>query len=251
MLTNQHFLVTGAGSGIGAACSRFLAAAGAFVWVNDLRRAAAEETVDAIKGAGGGAQAIEGDVSEPSLWLEPILESGVLHGIVHCAGFDVASAMGDADMHAFDQALAAMVTGPFELSQRLLPNLTEARGACLVFIASVHALATEPGVSAYAAAKGALVSMVRSIAQDLGPRRIRAVAVSPGYVDTPLLDKSFTSMPDPQAARARANELHPLGRIGRPEDIAGLVRFLLSAEAEFINGSNVVIDGGLIAMLPQ
>jgi NAD(P)-dependent dehydrogenase (short-subunit alcohol dehydrogenase family) len=174
-----------------------------------------------------------------------------LHGIVHAAGYDLSTPMGDTEIWAFDRALDVMVIGPFELTQHLLPSLESAQGACLVFIASVHALATEPGVSAYAAAKGAQISMVRSIAQDLGPKKIRAVSVSPGYVDTPLLAKWFESQPDPAETRRHADGLHPLGRIGQAEDIAALVTFLLSPQAEFINGANLVIDGGLTAQLPR
>jgi NAD(P)-dependent dehydrogenase (short-subunit alcohol dehydrogenase family) len=248
-LSNQSYLVTGAGSGIGAACGKFLGSAGAKVWVNDRNPDAAEAVVSRLRGDGAVAFAVPGDVGEPGPWLEPVAEGGALNGIVHCAGFHVPTVIGEAELAVFHCGLRAMVTGPFEITQRLLPNLTDARGACVVFVASVHAMTTEPGVSGYAAAKGAQVSMVRSMFQDLGPKRIRVLSVCPGYVDTPLLAEFFDSQPDPQAARDRADALHPMGRIGTPEDVAGLITFLVSPQAEFINGSSVVIDGGLTAML--
>lgn len=185
-----------------------------------------------------------GDVAEPGEWLDPIDR---LDAIVHAAGYDLYSPVGDADMCEFDRLHRVMVRGPFDLTQRMVPHLNP--GACVLFVSSVHALATEPATSAYAAAKGAQVSMIRSMAQDLGPSKIRVVSVSPGYVDTPLLAKWIDSMPDPAATRAHAASLHPLGRMGRPEDIASLVTFLISTAAEFINATNVVIDGGLTAHL--
>ena len=239
-LSDKIVLVTGAGSGIGAACARSAGESGAFVWVNDLRFETAHRTAAEL----GRAQTLPGDVAEPGDWLDPVDR---LDAIVHCAGYDLYTPVGQADMAEFDRLHQVMVRGPFDLTQRLLPKMNA--GGCVLFIASVHALATEPGTSAYAAAKGAQISMIRSMAQDLGPAKIRVVAVSPGYVDTPLLGKWIESTPDPAATRAHAENLHPLGRIGRPEDVASLVTFLISPMAEFINGTNVVIDGGLTAQL--
>jgi NAD(P)-dependent dehydrogenase (short-subunit alcohol dehydrogenase family) len=239
-LSNRAFLVTGAGSGIGEACARTIAGAGGMVWVNDLNAAAAERVATSI----AGASAMPGDVANPD-WTSPIEE---LHGIVHCAGYDAYSPIGETDMELFERLHRVMVSGPFDMTQRLLPKLQ--REGCIVFVASVHAIATEPGTSAYASAKGAQVSMTRSMALDLGPRRIRVLSVSPGYVDTPLLRRWIDGAADPVQTRAHAESVHPLGRLGKPEDIAQLVTFLLSPLAEFVNATNVVIDGGLTAQLP-
>jgi len=242
-LSGRSILVTGGGSGIGAACCLQMAEAGAFVWVNDRDAAAAGRTADLV----GFSKAVPGDVARPHEWAHQI--HGPLHGIVNNAGYDLSSPVGGTDMDAFEQLQRVMVTGPFALLQLLLPALEQAEGACVVFISSVHALATEPATSAYAAAKGGQISMVRSLIQDLGPKRIRAVNVSPGYVDTPLLGKWIDSTEDPAATRSHASGLHPLGRMGRPDDIARAVAFLISPLAEFINGTNLVVDGGLTAHL--
>jgi len=242
-LGGKSFLVTGGGSGIGAACCRQLASAGAFVWVNDRNALAAEETARSI----GTGKAVAGDVALPESWVDEI--QGPLHGIVNNAGYDLYSPVGETDMAAFEQLQRVMVTGPFALLQCLLPNLEAADGACVLFVSSVHGIATEPATSGYAAAKGAQISMVRSLIQDLGPKRIRAVNVSPGYVDTPLLSKWIDSTEDPAETRSHADGLHPLGRMGRPDDIAQVVTFLLSPLAEFVNGANIVVDGGLTAHL--
>lgn len=244
-LSGKSFLVTGAGSGIGAACSRALASAGAFVWVNDLNASAAAELASEISGS-----AVAGDVSNSRAWVEPIVNSGVLQGIVHNAGYDLSTPVGKTNVDDFERAVRVMVTGPFDLTQALLPALRAAHGSAIVFISSVHSLTTESNTSAYAGAKGAINAMVRSMCQDLGGDEIRVVAVSPGYIDTPLLRSWLESTPDPAETRRHSESLHPLGRIGMPEDIAALVTFLLSPLAGFINGTNVVIDGGLTAQLP-
>ncbi len=243
-LTGKTALVTGAGSGIGAACARFLAEVGALVWVNDLDADRASLVASQI-----GGRALPGNVAEPGPWLNPLIAHGELHGLVHNAGYDMLSPVGSTDRADFDQLLRVQLTGPFEITQRLLPALQAANGAVVIHIASVHARATNPDTSAYAAAKGGQVAMINSMAQDLGKFGIRVLAVSPGFVDTGLIDAWAQSTPDPAATREFANGLHPLGRIGTPEDIAAFVTFLASPYAEFINATNLVIDGGLTTRL--
>jgi NAD(P)-dependent dehydrogenase (short-subunit alcohol dehydrogenase family) len=243
-LKGKNCLVTGAGSGIGRGCARLLAEAGAFVWVNDLEEASAKRVAKEV-----GGEALPGDVALPGDWLKPVLDRGTLHALIHNAGYDLTTRVGQTERSEFERLLAIQVTGPFEMTQRLLPSLRKANGASVIHIASVHAIATVAEMSAYSACKGALVSMVRSMAQDLGADKIRALAVSPGYVDTPLLEEWIQSTPDPKKTREHAEQLHPLGRIGTPEDIAALVTYLVSPLAEFINGTNVVIDGGLTSHL--
>jgi NAD(P)-dependent dehydrogenase (short-subunit alcohol dehydrogenase family) len=221
-----------------------LASAGAFVWVNDIDEASAVRVAKEI-----GGEPLPGDVAKPGPWLDPVLDRGALHGLVHNAGYDLSTLMGSTDMAEFERLVAIQVTGPYDMTQRLFPVLKEMHGACVVFIASVHATATAGDMGGYAACKGALVSMVRGLAYDMGRYGIRSVAVSPGYVDTPQMDQWVESSPNPAATRARANSLHPLGRIGTPEDVASLVTFLVSPLAEFINGANFIIDGGLTARL--
>lgn len=240
-LSGKAALVTGAGSGIGAACARALTEAGAFVWVNDLTPEQANPVAAEVDGS-----PLAGDVAEPGDWLSPVL-GGPLHILVHNAGYDLATRVGQTNRQDFDRILRVMVTGPFDMTQHLLPALKNAKGACVIHIASIHATCTTDEMSAYAGAKGALVSMVKSMCQDLGPHSIRVLALSPGYVETPLMDAWVETTPDPAATRSHANDLHPLGRIGRPEDIAAFVTFLASPLAEFVNGVNLIIDGGLTA----
>lgn len=243
-LAGKTALVTGAGSGIGRGCALALAGAGAYVFVNDL----AEDRALAVAQEVGG-EAIVGDVAEPGWWLDPVLAKGPLHILVHNAGYDLYTPVGETDMDTFKRLHAVMLAGPYDMVQLLLPSLKAANGAAVIFISSVHAQATTPNCSAYAAAKGGQVSMVRSMCQDLGQFKIRALNVSPGYVDTPLIRQWLNSSPSPEKLLKDTESLHPMGRIGTPEDVGALVAFLASPLAEYINGVNLTIDGGLTARL--
>jgi meso-butanediol dehydrogenase/(S,S)-butanediol dehydrogenase/diacetyl reductase len=245
-LSGKTALVTGAGTGIGESCARCLSECGAFVWVNDLEADRAHQVAKDIKG-----QALIGDVAQDGPWLQPVLDHGQLHVLVHNAGYDLPSPISDLDPAEFNRLIAVQVTGPTQITRQLLPALKAAQGAAIIHIASVHALVTEPAMSAYAACKGALVSMVRGMAQDLGPDQIRVLAVSPGYIQTALLEQWIESRPAPETTRAASHALHPLGRMGTPQDIGNLVAFLASPLAEFMTGTNVVIDGALSACLYQ
>lgn len=245
-LNGKTALVTGAGSGIGAACAKALAEAGAFTWVNDIDAEKASNVAQAI-----GGRALAGDVAQPGDWLDPVVDRGALHVLVHNAGYDLTTEVGKTDRPVFDRLLGVQLAGPFEMTQRLLEPLKRADGAVVIFISSVHAVATNAGMSAYAASKGGQVAMVHSLAQDLGEFKIRALAVSPGFIQTPLMDDWVNGSADPAATRSFAEKLHPMGRIGTPEDVASLVAFLASPLAEFINGTNVVVDGALCARLHE
>jgi NAD(P)-dependent dehydrogenase (short-subunit alcohol dehydrogenase family) len=236
-LSGKVALVTGAGRGIGLGCARALARAGAFVWVNDLDAEAARRAADEI-----GGKPLPGDVANPSDWLNPAIERGVLHILVHNAGYDFPTPMGATDMAAFDRLHRVQISGPFAITQMLFEQLKAANGAATIYIASVHATITEPLASAYAGGKAAQIAMVRGLALELGEHKIRALAVSPGYVDTALVAASDLSS-------AEIDALHPMGRMGQPEDIGNLVAFLASPLAEFVNGTNVIIDGALTARL--
>jgi NAD(P)-dependent dehydrogenase (short-subunit alcohol dehydrogenase family) len=243
-LANKCILVTGAGSGIGAACARRLAESGASVWVNDLDKEAAESVAKEI-----GGHALVGDVADPGTWIGPILDRPSLHGIVHNAGYDLWSELESMDRRQAERLHHVMVSGPLQMTQLLLEPLRRAQGACVLFIASIHSRVTESGMISYAAAKGAQVAMVNALSQDLGRYQIRALSVSPGYIDTPIMSEWLAGTNDPVMMRKKVEAIHPLGRIGRPEDVANLVAFLISPLASFMTGTNVVIDGGISTKL--
>jgi NAD(P)-dependent dehydrogenase (short-subunit alcohol dehydrogenase family) len=172
-----------------------------------------------------------------------------LHVLVNNAGVNLFKGMQETTATEWNAIFAVDSTGVYLVTRAALPLLTTAQGASVINIASVHATLTVANMTAYAAAKGAVLAMGRSLAQELGPLGIRVNTISPGFMDTPLLQSWLQAQPDPVAAMARVNSYHPLGRIGTPEDIGRLATFLASDLAGFMTGANLVLDGGLTTRL--
>lgn len=252
-LCSRVALVTGAGAGIGKGCALELARSGAQVLVNDIDEAAGENTVEEITRLGKRASFIRADVSSEAevtkMAREISNQFGTLHVLVNNAGFNLFKSIADFTPAEWDRLMGVDLKGTFLCTKLLLPLLKKAESASVVNIASVHAHATIASLAAYAAAKGGIVALVRSLAQELGPFGIRVNSVSPGFIDTPLMDRWLASEPDAVATMKRVNGLHPLGRIGTPQDIGQLIVFLASDCSAFITGTDICIDGGLTARL--
>ncbi|MBC8160800.1 MAG: SDR family oxidoreductase [Roseiflexaceae bacterium] len=252
-LANKIALVTGAGAGIGRGIALALAEAGATVLVNDQNAESAYETVAQIAGQNGQAQAIVADISDERA-VKQLFEhiAGTydgLHVLVNNAGFNLFKGIVDTTPDDWDRIFAVDLRGLYLVTRHALRLLQAAGDASIVNIASVHAQLTVANITAYAAAKGGVVAIGRSLAQELGPFGIRVNTISPGFVMTPLLERWLDAEPDRAATLARVNSYHPLGRIGTPGDIGALVTFLASPYASFITGANVPIDGGLSTRL--
>lgn len=252
-LDGRVALVTGAGEGIGRGVALALAAAGAEVIVNDKNAETGEGTATEIRVGGGHARFVQADVSDPhavaAMFHTIAARTPALHVLVNNAGFNLFKGIQETTMEEWEAIFKVDSTGVYLVTKAALPLLKAAGGASVVNIASVHAQLTVANITAYAAAKGAVVAMGRSLAQELGPLGIRVNTISPGFMDTPLLDRWLASEPDPAATMARVNGYHPLGRIGRPEDIGNLATFLAGDVSGFITGANIVIDGGLTTRL--
>jgi 3-oxoacyl-[acyl-carrier protein] reductase len=251
MLTNKTALVTGASRGIGRAIARALAAAGAHVIVHYGHAAAdADSLVAEVRAAGGKADTANADLSTPdgaATLAEQVraIVPGRLDIFVSNAGI---AKTGPTESHSgadFDNLFATNVRGPFLLVKELLPLLGE--GSNIVVISSLvaHAVPGNPGqagrppLPAYAATKGALDTLVRHWASELGPRGIRVNAVAPGVIQTDM--STFTRT---EAGRNLTLELQALKRIGRPEDVADVVAFVVSEGARWITGATIPVDGG-------
>ncbi|MCE9592476.1 MAG: SDR family oxidoreductase [Planctomycetes bacterium] len=252
-LVGKVALVTGAGSGIGRGVAQVLAKVGAHVVAVDVNAATAKETAERITRDGGKATGLAGDVSSDASMIgvmERVAKDlgGGLHVLVNNAGVELFKGIQDTSYTDWDKIVDVDLKGVFISTKAGLPLLKKAGGsggAYIVNIASVHAHATVPNLTAYAAAKGGVVGMTRSLSMELGPLGIRVNSISPGFVDTPMVQRWLNSMPNPQAELERVHKLHAVPRIGTPEDIGQMIAFLASGYADFVVGANLTIDGGL------
>jgi len=236
-------VVTGGASGIGRACAQALAEVGRPVAVWDLSTEGAESVVSSL---GVPSIGLGLDVTDETAVAEAIEATREalpsIGGLVHAAGMVVAEPVGAIDFANFQRVLDVNLVAHARITQLLLVDLKASNpGSAVVGIASIEALIGHAAIPAYCSSKAGLVGLTRSMAAALGPEGIRVNAVCPGYIETPMLAPSFAvpKMLDTYVASS------VLGRIGQPEDVAGVVRFLLSADAAFVTGQAIVVDGGV------
>ena len=252
-LKNRVALVTGSAQGIGAGIARVLARAGADVVVCDIQAEGGQATAAEVAEIGSRSLFVLADISDPvavSAMMDQVAaEFGHLDILVNNAAIEYFRSIEDTTIDEWDRTQEVDLKGIFLMTKFSLPLLKKSDHAVVVNISSVHSVATIPDLGAYAAAKGGIVALTRSLAQDLGREEIRAICVSPGFINSPMAQAWFDSQPDPQATLDRVNAMHPVGHIGEPEDIGNFIAFACSDKGGFINGVNVVIDGGLTSKL--
>lgn len=246
-------MVTGGGSGIGAASSVRLAQAGADVVVSDVDAEAAARTAEAVAQCGVRALAVQLDVADEQRWKEVVgeltAELGtvtVLHsnaGLMSAVPRDLDIAELEAEV--WDAVMAVNVKGSFLACKHLVPGMREAGGGSIVLTSSIAAYAANVHRSAYATSKGALNSFAKSIAVMCGPQGIRCNTVAPGVVVT---EGSRVAISDERFAEMSAGI--PLRRVADPVDVANVVAFLASDQAAYISGQAIVVDGGFTSQMP-
>lgn len=242
-LDSRTAVVVGAGGGIGAACARGLADFGAHVVCADLDESHARETVRHIEAAGGKADAAGFDVREPSAVPALLERFGTPDVLVHTPAVNVRKALLDITDEEFERVMELNMTGTFRLVRDVGAAMAQRGSGSIVVFSSIRARVVEPGQGAYAATKAGVVQMLRALAAELAPRGVRANAVAPGIVETPLTDQIRA---DAQWSRAYA-EKSMLRRWAKPEEMVGAVAYLASDASSYVTGSLLMVDGGWTA----
>jgi len=251
LLEDKTAIVTGAGSGIGAASAQRFAAEGAAVICADIRLARAQQTADSIIAAGGRAAAVEVDVRS-SAQNEAMVDRAVQEfGGIDAAFFNAGTIRpGNAvklSEDDWDVVMDTNVKSIFLGAKFVLPVMADGGGGSIINTASVSGLRGDPAGIAYGASKAAVINLTRCLATDHAAQGIRVNAIAPGAIDTPPIQRMLAD----EATRASVGRTHLLGRIGRPEEIAATAVWLASAESSFITGETIVVDGGLTSRAAQ
>lgn len=249
----RRVVVSGSTRGIGEATVRHLTALGARTVVHGTDAARGTALAGELAGRGPGAVFVAVDLSDedgPARLIDAAYAAfGTVDALVNNAGanrFHGVLGAAPADLEA---CLALDLRAAWLTSRRFAERAGE-RGGAIVNVSSNHAFATLPGVFPYNVAKAGMQALTQSLAIELAGRGFRANAVVPGYVDTPINVAYFGTFDDPAAERQRVESLHPLGRIGRPDEVARAIAFLANDdEAGFVTGTSLVVDGGRSALL--
>lgn len=171
-----------------------------------------------------------------------------LDGVSHNAGIQRYGDVVQTSLDLWNEVMAINLTGAFLVAKAAMPALRRSRGA-LVLTASIQGMAAQKGALAYVAAKHGLLGLVNGMAMDEAEHGVRVNGVAPGSVDTPMLRDAIALDPNPEALGRAVDEMHPLGRRARPEEVASVIAFLLSEEASFMTGETVRVDGGVLSRI--
>lgn len=244
--TNRTAIVTGGGSGIGAAVARALGREGANVLVTDVDEDAAQQVAGDIEQAGAKAAAMKHDVASPEAAEDVVRRArerfGALHLAVNNAGIGgELNPVADYGIEAWNRVIGINLNGVFYGMKYQIPAIADAGGGAIVNMASILGSVGTANSAAYVAAKHGVLGLTKAVALEYASSKVRINAVGPGYIDTPLLKVL------PDDARAGLVKLHPIGRLGSADEVAELTLFLLSERASFITGSYHLVDGGYTA----
>jgi NAD(P)-dependent dehydrogenase (short-subunit alcohol dehydrogenase family) len=246
-LEGKIALVTGAASGIGRAVAGRFVAEGARVALIDRNAILLTQAASELAAAGR-AWGFAADVTDPDAAAQVVAEVratwGVPDVLVTSAAISKGGTLTATPAESWDRVFEVNVRGVYLWCRAVLPAMVEAGRGSIITVASQLALAGGRGNAAYLASKGAVMSLTRSIALDYAEHGVRANCLVPGAIETPFLEASFARQPDPTTARERSRARHPLGRFGRPAEVAAAALFLASDESSFTTGALLAVDGG-------
>jgi NAD(P)-dependent dehydrogenase (short-subunit alcohol dehydrogenase family) len=245
-------VVTGGASGIGRAAAEILAARGAAVAILDVKGGEGQSVADGVAARGGRAIFCPADVAQAAEVNSAVGQAreafGPIDALIASAGIQrYGNALTTPD-EQWAEVMSVNLNGAWYAARACLPDLRR-RGGAIVNVASVQSLASQTNVLAYTVSKHAMIGLTRSMAIDFAPDNVRVNAVCPGTVDTPMLRWSASLDPNPQSVIEACENMHPLGRIARPEEIAEVIAFLAHESASFVTSAVWTVDGGLLARI--
>ncbi len=246
-LQGKVALISGGARGIGAAIARLFASEGAKVCIGDILQEDGNKTVQEILSKGYPALFVKLDVTQPDDWARAVSQTlaqlGGLDILVNNAGIQIARPLEEMTLETWNKVMAVNITGVFLGTKAVLETMKKNRRGSIVNISSISGIVGTSGSAPYAASKGAVRVFTKYSAIQLAKYGIRVNSIHPGVVETPL---TAAGLSDPER-RQRSISLHPLGRLGTPEDIAYGALYLASDESSWVTGTELVIDGGFTA----
>ena len=247
LLENKVAIITGSGSGIGKAMALLYAKEGAKIVVSDIDEKGGNEVVSEIKAKNGEAIFVKADTSKPddskNLVEQAVKQFGGLHLAVNNAGIGgPISPLGEYPVEGWDKVISINLSGVFYGLRYQIPAMLKSGGGNIVNVASILGKVGAKGSSAYVAAKHGVVGLTEAAALEYADQKIRVNSIGPGYILTPLVTKSL----DDAALKALVG-LHPMGRLGKSEEVAELALWLSSDKASFVTGGYYNVDGGYLA----
>jgi NAD(P)-dependent dehydrogenase (short-subunit alcohol dehydrogenase family) len=247
-LANKFALITGAGSGIGAAIARTFAQAGAHVFIADRDETGGRKVAAEILADGGSAEFaalnVTDEVQCTTLAAALLARTGRLDILVNNAGIGHVGTMANTTGEDFDRMMAVNVRGVFNVTRAFFPSMLARQHGVIVNLASIGGIIGVRDRLAYTASKHAVVGLTRAMALDHAREGIRVNAICPGRVETPFVAQRLVESADPAATRAEMTSTQPMGRMGTPEEIAAAALYLASDEAAFVTGATLCPDGG-------